>query len=482
MSEKKGKKTQQKEKAKRLINQTMLELKQEFPALIYAINLLNKKNKWKELKLEESISTDGENLFYDSEKVIRECWGGDLEELKKQILHIVLHGLLGHFDMHEKYRDEELLWVSMDREVEYIVQTLFSNETADEYEDFEYEDWEDDYSYENIMKNMNEYLGDNYGISNYYQGRNNKSIRKKMLSDGEYIRRDNHEMWKQYRKKQEADSGEGSAIGKEEISKEAAQKKQAAISEMWKQASEIVLEETSGMKSVMNKLQKQDSYGKGSGNAVLKIEADSENENSYYNMIMNLLTMKDTAREQQDEIDTMLYSYGLEMYGDVPLIEPPEETEQLEIHTICLAIDTSGSCSGPVAKKFLRESYNMVRDLGTISQGGELYVFQCDDNIQEERYYSSIKEVELEELENMSLKGFGGTSFIPVFKRMEEIKKEEHKIDCLIYLTDGCGGYPNEKPDYPVYFLMNEYYYKRILDQRDTYLYKDWIHYIKFEE
>jgi predicted metal-dependent peptidase len=28
-------------------------------------------------------------------------------------------------------------------------------------------------------------------------------------------------------------------------------------------------------------------------------------------------------------------------------------------------------------------------------------------------------------------------------------------VDALIYLTDGCGCYPFEKPDYPVYFVVN---------------------------
>ncbi len=482
MSGKKGKKTQQKEKAKRLIHQTMIALKEEFPALIYAINLLNKKNKWKELELKESISTDGENLFYCSEKVIRECWNGDLEELKKQILHIVLHGLLGHFDMHEKYRDEKLLWVSMDREVEYIVQNLFPKQIEDEWEDDDYYDDEDN-DYRSTMRAMDEYLGDNYGIQCYYRGRNNKVIRKKMLSDGEYIRRDNHEMWSQYRKKQASDLG-NAQTNAQGTSEEEENRKQAIISSMWKQAAEVVLKEASvsGINSVVNQLQKKEAYGTGSGNSILHVMAEEENENSYYNIIMDFLTIKDTAKEQQDEIDTMLYSYGLEMYGDIPLVEPPEETEQLDIHTICLAIDTSGSCSGAMARKFLRESYNIIRDLSTVSQGGELYVFQCDNELQEERYYSSIQEVEIEEWENMHLKGYGGTSFIPVFKRIEEIKKEEHTIDCLVYLTDGAGDYPNEKPDYPVYFLMTEYDYECILNRRNSNFYRDWVRFIKFEE
>lgn len=50
--------------------------------------------------------------------------------------------------------------------------------------------------------------------------------------------------------------------------------------------------------------------------------------------------------------------------------------------------------------------------------------------------------------------GFGGTSFRPVFDRIERLRKEENlEPDCLIYFTDGDGEYPEKQPEYPVIFI-----------------------------
>ena len=50
--------------------------------------------------------------------------------------------------------------------------------------------------------------------------------------------------------------------------------------------------------------------------------------------------------------------------------------------------------------------------------------------------------------------GGGGTSFVPVFDRLNELEQAGDKIDALLYLTNGKGEYPKDKPDYPVYFIL----------------------------
>ena len=50
------------------------------------------------------------------------------------------------------------------------------------------------------------------------------------------------------------------------------------------------------------------------------------------------------------------------------------------------------------------------------------------------------------ELEDKALGG-GGTDFRPVFERIEE---EMLEPDLMLYLTDGYGLFPSERPSYPV--------------------------------
>jgi predicted metal-dependent peptidase len=53
----------------------------------------------------------------------------------------------------------------------------------------------------------------------------------------------------------------------------------------------------------------------------------------------------------------------------------------------------------------------------------------------------------------ITLKGRGGTDFTPVFEYITE-KKIQPKV--LLYYTDGCGTYPEKKPEYPVIWLLTE--------------------------
>ena len=56
----------------------------------------------------------------------------------------------------------------------------------------------------------------------------------------------------------------------------------------------------------------------------------------------------------------------------------------------------------------------------------------------------------------MTLKGFGGTDFRPVFDHVERLRKahEFTNLKGLIYFTDGLGTYPERKPDYDTAFVF----------------------------
>ena len=127
----------------------------------------------------------------------------------------------------------------------------------------------------------------------------------------------------------------------------------------------------------------------------------------------------------------------------------------MKLNTICIALDSSGSCCGETAEQFLRETSNLLNDVARISTKCELYFFVCDDELQQEEHYESLEEIDENQWEQVDLYGWGGTSFVPVFKRIAEIQeKEEKTIDCLIYLSDTYGDFPEEEPDYPVFFVL----------------------------
>ena len=57
-----------------------------------------------------------------------------------------------------------------------------------------------------------------------------------------------------------------------------------------------------------------------------------------------------------DEYDYIYYTYGMQLYKNMPLIEPLEYQDMNKIHDFVIAIDTSGSCQGRIVRSFLTEA------------------------------------------------------------------------------------------------------------------------------
>ena len=60
-----------------------------------------------------------------------------------------------------------------------------------------------------------------------------------------------------------------------------------------------------------------------------------------------------------DSFDYNFYTYGLRLYGNMPLIEPLESKEVKKIEEFVIVIDTSMSCSGELVQRFLEETYGL---------------------------------------------------------------------------------------------------------------------------
>ncbi len=408
--------------ALQIMNRALLMLIDEYPMLYNAVKLLkptaygeNPKSLLlcEQLALEGNISTDGKKLFYDEEKVIRSFEKKGYKEIETEILHVLFHCILGHLNEADLYKDKKLAWAVMDRQVCHMVHVL-------QISQWQFSNYAE--------KKMNEYLGDCFHMGCYYKAKSKAGILKNVLEDCKGLLSDHHEFW-------DKENGQ-----------------------IWSSLSLALMGETGNAEKLLDILEQggfEKYKGTESGYGVEKVKAAAENQNSYYHVLMRFLRMQECQKELPDAIDPMLYQYGLELYGDIPLIEPPDAEEQLVLNTICVALDTSGSCSGEESHQFLRETKNVLQDLQRLYSECELYLFQCDSSIQQEEHFSSMNEIPWEELEERKMYGWGGTSFIPVFNRVNELmKKERKKIDCLIYFTDTYGDWPEEKPDYPVFFIV----------------------------
>ena len=155
-----------------------------------------------------------------------------------------------------------------------------------------------------------------------------------------------------------------------------------------------------------------------------------------------------------DEFDYIYYTYGLELYRNMPLIEPLEYKDVKRIREFVIAIDTSGSVSGELVQKFVQKTYNILKSTESFFSKINLHIIQCDADIQQDVRITSREEFD-EYLKSMKIHGLGGTDFRPVFQYVDKLieQKEFTNLKGLIYFTDGFGVFPERQPQYQTAFV-----------------------------
>ena len=115
------------------------------------------------------------------------------------------------------------------------------------------------------------------------------------------------------------------------------------------------------------------------------------------------------------------------------------------------------SCSGELVKKFLEETYGVLSGQDSFFHRVNIHIIQCDDQVQSDRKVTSREELK-EYMEDLELRGEGGTDFRPAFDYVSGLleKKELYQLKGLIYFTDGQGIYPSKMPPYETAFVFLE--------------------------
>lgn len=175
----------------------------------------------------------------------------------------------------------------------------------------------------------------------------------------------------------------------------------------------------------------------------------------YTAFLKKFAVMGEAMKINDDEFDYIFYTYGLQLYEKMPLIEPLEYKDVKAIKEFVIAIDTSGSTSGELVQKFVQKTYNILKSTESFFTKINLHIIQCDAAIQEDVKITSQEEFD-EYLKTMQLHGMGGTDFRPVFEYVEQLRKNREfaNLKGLIYFTDGYGEFPARKPDYETAFVF----------------------------
>ena len=378
---------------------------------------------------EPFLMTDGKRLIYHPKSVLQ-TYRLEKEASVRDYLHIIFHCVYQH--MYVEPSINRLYWdLACDMAVEFTISQLHIQATAA--------------SRENRQKKIMELLS-----------KNTKALTAEMIyhylkeycPDPDqaaqlrgYFYADNHEIW--YMTEDEAaakfgfepssdPNGEGNA--------------RAQAREDWKNVADR-------MRMDMETFQKK--RGDQAGTLIQNLNAVTREKYDYTSFLKKFAVLGEQMKINDDEFDYNFYTYGLNLYGNMPLVEPLEYKEVKRIRDFVIAIDTSGSVQGELVQKFMQKTFNILKSEETFFSKINLYIIQCDAEIQEAVRITCEEDFN-NYLKIMQFHGFGGTDFRPVFTYVEELrkKKEFRNLKGLLYFTDGYGIFPAKKPDYEAAFVF----------------------------
>lgn len=386
-----------------------------------------------------SIATDGKHIFYDPVYILK-LYKKQRELISRNYLHMLLHCVFRH-NMVSTLVDHEAWGLACDIAVEVIINELSQPMLQAEREQYQT-------SIIDKVKQKTKYLTAEK-IYHYLISEVNPDEIKEW---SECFYADDHTNWferdpviKQALKKAGQNAQfQGSGNGNDDT--ESGNSNMEQLANDWKNVAEKMQMD---LESFSRK------QGNEAGSLMQNLNAVNREKYDYTSFLKRFAVMGEAMKINDDEFDYIFYTYGLQLYEKMPLIEPLEYKEVKRIKEFVIAIDTSGSVEGELVQKFVQKTYNILKQSESFFTKINLHIIQCDTVIQEDAKITSQEEFD-EYLKTMKLKGFGGTDFRPVFRYVDDMikNKEFTNLKGLIYFTDGYGDFPERQPDYHTAFVF----------------------------
>ena len=361
-----------------------------------------------------SLATDGEVLYYDgaylSDRFLRAP-----VLVNRAYLHVVLHCMLRHLGK-KRGKVPELWDLACDAAVESILDTLGRPclETADTPAKRKF--------YGECLEEMKVLTAE--GIYRHLLRRDLSEYEQAALQRQFFA--DDHGLWDPEKQREQSERQD----------------------QRWKEISEKT---QTGLETVL--------AGQATGGAAVleQVKAAVREDVDYRAFLRRFALPREVLAVDGDAFDPIFYTYGLRVYGNLPLVEPTETREEKRIEDFVIALDTSMSTSGELVRLFLACTYAILRSTATFTRDVHIRVIQCDDQIRSDLVIHNLDELK-DLMEHFQLSGGSATDFRPVFAYVEKLRKEGafRALRGLVYFTDGMGIYPKRRPAWETAFVLLE--------------------------
>ncbi|WP_458408108.1 vWA domain-containing protein [Anaerotignum sp.] len=382
------------------------------------------------------VGTDGEKILFNPRYLVQRylC---DRVLVNRAYLHMVVHCLFRH-PFHLNDRDEELWHLACDIATESIVDSLPSKAVQLVVSDKRNE------TYDMLRRELKVLSAE--GIY--------RVLKEKNLSIQEFGKLqlefwvDDHVFW-EHKKDDNEDQDENNDQNdnqNDEQQDNQDDEKQQQLEQKW---TEI------GEKTETNLETFSKDMGEEAGDLLQYLKVENRERYDYRQFLQKFVTLKEDMRVDDDAFDFIFYTYGLQMYGNLPLIEALEYKEVKKVEELVIAIDTSESCEGETVKRFLEETYAILSSSESFFHKVNIHIIQCDAQVQLDKKITSAEELALF-MEEFELRGSGGTDFRPVFQYVDRLIEEKafQNLKGLLYFTDGYGTFPRRRPTYDTAFIF----------------------------
>lgn len=420
-----------------------------------------------------TAGTDGVSILYNPYYVI-ERYKSDPVLVNRSYLHMLLHCLFRHM-MQSKERDMRQWNLACDIAVESILDGMEERcihlTVSDQREEV----------YEQLRQNMKVLTAD--GIYHFFQ---TKQISEGMFAEWrEAFREDDHSFW-EYLKEQPVENPSGTGGGSQQPERQRSQepdeeKEQKNENSPGEQSESFPQSQKKGENKpqstpnrFMTKQQQKEledrwkdisermetelqtfQLGEKAGELKTQLHIGNRESMDYKKFLQRFAVTREEMQLDMDSFDLGFYTYGMQLYGNMPFIEPYEFQEMTKIEEFVIAIDTSGSCREDLIQKFLEETYQILKGTESFFKKVMIHIVECDAKIQRDEVIHSVEDLKRYQ-ENFTVQGFGGTDFRPVFEYIYQLQQKEQLtgLKGLLYFTDGIGIYPKKKPPYDTAFIF----------------------------
>lgn len=221
-------------------------------------------------------------------------------------------------------------------------------------------------------------------------------------------------------------------------------------------------------------------WGEAAGSLMANLQMANRRTYDYTDFLRSFMTVTEQIKLNPEEFDYTYYTFGMSLYGNIPLIEPLEYKESESIRDFVIAVDTSESVKGSLVKRFVEHTVSILAESRDASTKVNIHVVQADSKVQSDLKIDDLRDVD-RLMEGFVVRGFGGTDFRPTFDYVQMLRDQGELTDLkgMIYFTDGFGSFPEKPPDYDAAFVFLDdgsrevppvppWAMKVVLDERDV--------------